>query len=483
MKIIEIDDNARLKIKYGINFAGNRVRSTYGPAGLNVGIGSKFLPPVISNDGLRTIKSIELEDEVENWAVRVMEGGMQAVNDLVGGARTATAILIQEIFNEGYKRFDISESLIKKVVNPQTIKKEIEEACVLAIEELKKRHIEISTLEDIQKVAFISVENKKIGDIIAEVVFKVGKDGKIKVEESDELGINPNISEGMEITHGMICREMATKELESIIENPFILVVKEKVMSYGMFSNLATQLEERKIKDLVIFAPDFDKTVITTFKNDRAREIFRVLAIKIPPWDNGLFQDICTISGATLIQENELIDFNSCGQIEKIISSLEKTVLVGGIQDKEDALDLLKAELKTVKSPFERQKLEDRIGRITGKIAIIEVGAITPIDRARLKDKVEDGVHDTQGALQEGVIEGGGKGLQKIVLNLPPSILSEPLQEPFRQIQKSGELEIGADVIDSVKSLRVAIESACNIAGNLLTIGTVSVEKNESDTE
>lgn len=483
MKIIEVDDKARLKIYNGINFAGNRVRSTYGPAGLNTLLGFKFLKPLITNDGLRTIKGIELEDELENTAVRVMEGGMQAVNDLAGGARTATAILIQEIFDAGYARFSNDPSVIKKVVDPQKIKKEIDEACKAVVLALKNAR-QIETLEDIEKVAFISVENKELAHTIAEVVHTVGKDGYIKVEESDALGIQTYISEGLEIKSGFISADMATNERkESIVEDAHILVTAEKITNQEQLATIAEYLNNKEIKDLVVFAPEFDHAVIKAFNIDRVRNIFRILAVKMSTWDKGLPEDICTVSGATFSQGIEHIP-QLLGKVEKVIADQEKTVLIGGVKDKTISINLLKNELKKTKSPFDKQKIEERIARISGKVALIEVGAMTEIDRARLKDKVEDGVHDTQGSLEEGVLPGAGVALKNISESLPENILTNALKACYLQIQKNtGGLEISDDVIDSAKSLRIAVQSACNIAGNLLTVGTISAEKNETNTE
>lgn len=476
MKIIEIDDKARQKIHNGINFAGNVVRSTFGPAGLNVLLGSKFFKPSITNDGLRAVKAIELEDVIENTAVRVMEAGMQAVNDLAGGARTATAILIQEIFNEGYVRFSQESGILKKPVDSQKIKREIQEACKLAVEEFKKAR-PIETLEDIEKVAFISVEDKDMAKIIAEVVYAVGKDGVVKVEEADEPGIVPHISEGMEIKSGYVSKDMATNDnRESVVENANILVLSEKLTNADKLQDTLSFLASQNIKDLVIFAPEFDQALIKAFNLDRVRGEFRILAVKIPPWDTGLYEDICTVSDSR--------NSSRLGKVSKIISNQEKTILIGGREDKSVAIKMLQAELEITKAPFEKQKLEERMARLSGKVALIEVGAITEIDRVRMKDKVEDGIHDTQGALQEGVLDGAGMAFKHIAEALPPNILTNPLKACYEQIQKNtGGLAISPDIIDSAKSLRLALESACNIAGNLLTVGTAIADKNEINTE
>lgn len=484
MKIIEIDDKARLKLHSGINKAGNILRSTYGPSGLNILLGSKFFKPAISNDGLRAIKSIEFEDEVENLAVRVVEAGMQTTNDLAGDNRTATGILIQEIYNEGYKNFDMAESLIKKSTNPQKIRKEIEEECKKVVQYIKEKAEVIESLEDLKKVALIATEDDDLAEIISKVVFEVGGKGIIKVEESDELGITPSISQGMEVSLGYVSDFMVTNERkESVVENANILVFKNKLDNYSRLLRVAFFLEEQGCKDLVIFAPDFDANILNVFKSDRLKEIFRILAIKIPVWDNGLFQDICTVSGARLIQ-NEKVEIGDLGKVGKVISSKDKTILIDGKKDVSDAVSLLEEEIKITKSPFEKQKLEDRIGRISGKVALIEVGGLSEVDRGRTFDKVKDGVHATQGALQEGVLPGGGQALYDISREADIKILTEPLKACYEQIQKnSGTLNIGEDVLDSAKSVRIAFESASRIASNLLTVGTISVDKHEIDTE
>lgn len=490
MKIIKTNTEALQSIWRGVNTAGNIVRSTLGPAGLNVGIGSKYLKPRNTNDGYTAIKSIELDEEVENYAVRVVEDGAEKTNTEAGDATTTTIILTQEIFNAGYDRFNTGESIIKKLPNPTKLRLEIEKDINFVIDELKKSSKQIKSLKDIEKVAFIAVEDKDLAKLIADVVFKVGKDGKVKVEEGESFNVETYISEGMEINSGFMSPHMATNDkYESIKVNPYILVCNQKISSHHDLSNIANKLAEKDIKDLIVFAPDFNQVAINGFNANIAHNQFNVLAIKVNTWDKGLLEDICTVSGATLVNDLEGVNLNNIeitnlGTVDKVISSIDKTILIGGKEDKESAIDLLKAELKATKGQFDKQKIEDRIARISGKIGIISVGALTEIDRGRLKDKIDDAVNATRGALVEGVVMGGGLELKKLANLLPHSIIHKALIAPYNQIQETtGGIDITEDIIDSTKSIRVALESACNTACNLLNLGTVIVDKNEDDTK
>lgn len=477
MKIIEEDEiKARLIVHDAVNRACNNARKTYGPKGLNSLLGSKFFKPLLTNDGLRAVKSTVSDNELENEVIRVVEDAMQTTNDEAGDARTLTAILLQEIFNTGYEQLIPSTSLVKKNPDAQAVREKIMEASKLVIDEIKTEAKEITTLEDIIRVIFAAVENKNLADLIADVVFKVGKDGIIKVEEVDSLGIQTFISEGMEVGSGYVSADMVTNDKkESVVEDACILITDTKIINKEQVSGFATGLELAGIKDLVIFATDFDQAIIKAFNLDRLQNDFRILAVKIPAWDKGLFEDICTISGAVL---NDKL-----GKVSRIVSNFQKTVLIGGVEDKTKAINDLQTELALIKSPFEKEKLETRIARLNGKIGLLEVGAVTAIDRLRLRDKVEDGKHAGLGALQEGALKGAGTSLNEIADRLGDNILVKALRAPYEQIRKTlGEKEIG-EVIDSAKSIRVAFESATTTAANLLTVGFISADKNERDTE
>lgn len=485
MKIIQTNREALDLIYLGVNTAGNIVRSTLGPAGLNVGIGSKFLKPRITNDGFTVLKAIHLDDETQELAVRIVEDGVEKTNKEAGDATTTTTMLIQDVFNAGYERFDTSNSMIKKTPNAVALRNEINTEALKAIEQIKKEARQIKTLKDIEKVAYIAVEDKDLAKIIADVVFAVGKDGVIKVEEAGIFTVTSEISQGMEIHSGFMSSHMATNDkYEAVLDKPYVLIVKEKISSISDLSGIGSELDTLGIKELVIIAPDFNQSVINSFNYDIAQGKFRVLAIKANIWDTGILEDLCAITGATLIDSSNFASLNitNLGKVERVVSSVDKTVFIGSTTDTTKTIELVRAELKATKTPFEKQKIEERLARLIGKVAVISVGGLTEIDRGRLKDKIDDAVHATVGALEEGVVKGGGLTLKEVAEKLPKSILTTALLSPYRQIQENtGGIEITDDIIDSAKSIRLAIESACNTAGNLLTLGTTIAEKNESD--
>ncbi len=478
MKIIYSKENALEKIHTGVNKVGDIVRATYGPEGTNVLIGKKYVDPQDTNDGYKVIKEIELDDETENMAVRIMEVGARRTNEEAGDSTTTTIMLIQDIFNTGYEHLQRNVGgIVKPKVSAMDIKREIQEACKVVIEKLKESAIQVDSLDRLNDIAFVAAEDKNIAEIVSKVVWEVGKDGAIKIEDGSSISVESSISDGMEIKSGFTSDWMATNDKrESIVMNPLVLVMNESISDIGSLSHLINLLVEEKVKDLVIFATDFDNAVLEAFKFDRIRSEFRVLAIKVPAWDKGLFEDICTVTGARL---GELV-ITSLGKADKIIANKIKTTIFGGVEDKSEALKLLKIDLDITEAPFEKEKIKERIARVSGKVGIIKVGAMTPVDQGRLADKIDDCVHATQGALQEGCVSGAGIALKNIASEIYENILSEPLKSLNRQINMP---TISLSVIDSVKSLRVAIESACSTACTLLTTGTTIVEKNESNSE
>lgn len=479
MKIIYRKENALEKIASGVKQAGDIVRSTYGPTGENVLIKKKYSKPRDTNDGYSVIKEIELEDETEDLAVRILEEGAHRTNEEAGDATTTTVMLSQDIFFEAYSRLKETGGIVKKNLNSNEIKKEILEASQSAIKELagKGKAQQIESYEQLKNIAFIASQDKDMADIVSKVAWEVGKDGLIKTDDSDSPGITSSVSLGMEVKSGYMARFMATNDKrESIISNPYILVCDFSIKNINQIAHLINMLSEKEIKELVIFATDFDNAVLEAFKYDRIQGHFSVLAIKANIWDKGILEDICTVTGARLGE----IEFTSLGRAAQVVSDQLKTIIIGGVEDKSEALQLLQIELDITKEPFEKQKIKERIARISGKIGVITVGAVTEIEQGRLKDKVDDTIHAALGALQEGYVSGGGAALFAIgEMLLEGNILKKALMAPH--------IEIGVpinttEIIDSVKSLRVAIESACITVCSLLA-GTTIVEKNESDPE
>ncbi len=273
---------------------------------------------------------------------------------------------------------------------------------------------------------------------------------------------------------------MATNDKkESVVQDPSILVVDGVLSHISQLTELLNTLSTQKIKELVIFARDFDNSVLEAFKIDRVHDQFKVLAIKVNVWDIGILEDICSVTNARLVEAFSNPGISMIGHATKIVSNRLKTIIFGGIEDKSEAINLLKIDLDITTAPFDKQKIKERIARVSGKIGLIKVGAVTEIEQGRLRDKIDDAVHACLGALQEGYVTGGGITFTEIANILKSgNIFDKALRAPFQEIG----IEIGSEIIDSVKSLRVATESACISVCSLLA-GVTIVDKNEIDTE
>lgn len=491
MKVIKIDEDAILGLKKGADFCGNRVKKSLGPAGRNIVIGSKFTAPRITNDGKAIADAIELEDETENLGVQMIRNTTDEANKLIKGGRSTAMVLSQAIIGEGYKMMDNAGSLVGKKVNPMAVLKQIMEAKDEVIATLEKGVQKAETLEDLQKVAFVASESKEYGDMIADIVYKIGKDGVVNVEESDTLGVDSEITEGMEIKSGYVSQMMVTNDkMESVVEKAHILVTNGKIMSDEDIKPIAETLHNIKnVNDLVIFTQDFDQSIIPMLVLNRMKNVFRVLLVKVNAWDKGIYEDICTVTGATLIDTNKamLIKNTTLDQlaiVDKVVSTADKTVIIGGTPtDRDSAITRLKNQIETA-TPFDKVKLEERIARISGKVATIRVGAMTEIERGRIKDKIDDAVSEAKLALEGGVVKGGGLALKEVADQLPFNILGDAIRAPYDAIQENaGGLVIGEDIIDAFLVTKKALEIACSNASNFLTVATSSADKYENDTE
>jgi len=495
MKEIRIDNEARQALKRGADFVANIVKKTLGPDGRNVAIGSQFVHPVITNDGVSIARAIELKDPIENLGVQIIREASQKTNDKAGDGTTTAITLAQAIMNAGFNKLESDDKLFvnSKKESSLDIKRQIIDAGALVISELKKMAKPVKALEDLQKVAFIAVEDKKLGDLIAEVVDKVGAEGVIKVEESDGVAVEYEITDGMEIPSGYISPYMVTNDetLESVVQRANILVTNGNIASPAELLPIIQELQKESISELVVFAENVDKNVIEICNLNRIKGGVKVLIVKPSLWNKGIFEDIATVSGATLIDVNTGMVLSKAtrqmlGKVTSVVSTSDKTVITGGKGDRETAIKRLKAELKTTKAPFDKEKIEERIARIAGKVALINVGAVSNTERKYLKDKIDDAVNATQCALAEGVVAGAGLALKAVSEKLKKNIITEAILAPYNQIQEnSGGLKIAESVIDPVKVTRTAVETACSVAANLLTIEAAIVDipkKNESNT-
>lgn len=487
MKVIKSNKESLESIRAGVNFAANLVLPTLGPCGTNVIIGRKFERPKSTNDGKTILGATELVDEVENEAVKILYEGAEKLERKVKDGTSTFTEITRGIVNTGFVRMHQADSFIKTAHSSQSLRKELNTARDLVIAELKKHATPVKGIEDLQNIAFSSVEDKTIGDMIAHVVDTVGKDGHIKVEEDEMLDVSYSISEGMEVSAGYLSRDMVTNDetLEAVFDDAHILVIKGKVDVQESITPIIAKLNESKANELVIFAEDFNQDLIRVCISNWKKNIFKVLTIKVNVWDKGILDDICTVSGATLIEPEKAMVADTLevlGKVKKVKVTSKDTLIIGGVEDKKKAITKLKAEMKGAKA-FDKQKLEERVARISGKVAVISVGAINDTERGYLKDKIDDAVGATQGALIDGVVRGGGFTLNKIANDLPHNILTEILKVPYNKIKNDIGMEIPETVIDPVRVPIEVIQMACSTAWSLFGSSAVIADKNETDTE
>lgn len=481
MKIISSGDKAILSLKKGVDAVADIVKQTLGPNGSNVILTRSLLPPYITNDGVSIAKEIELEDEIENVGAQIIKDVTEKTNDIVGDGTTTAIVLAQAIFNEVYNKYLDPNNLTRHKFSPMKVRKELKDACVEIIDELKKEAKEISSLKDLEKVAFVSMEDKEISKKIASMVNALGKDGTITVEEGDGFDLETEIINGLEFNQGILSPYMETNERhEAVIENARILVTNKRLETAQSVLPVIQDLIKEGINKLVIIG-DFDQSVIQNFLVNKING-FHVTAVRSPMTET--LKDICALTGAYFYDRDLTEDFTygNLGTAEKIISTQAKTLVVGGKGSVEKRVADLKEQIKKTTSSFDKKNLEERIGKLTLGVGVIKVGAISDADRKYLKLKIDDTVSATKAALQEGVIPGGGLALKNVSERIN-NILSKAILIPFTLIKESGIESISGNVVDPLKVTRTALESAVSVISLLITSCAVIANKNEDKDE
>ena len=521
-KKIIYNEEARKALKRGIDAVADAVKVTIGPRGRNVVLDKGYGTPTITNDGVSIAKEISLKDRFENMGAEIIKEVATKTNDNAGDGTTTATILTQAIITEGMKHTTMG-------INAMGVRAGIEAAATHAVQELKKLAKPIKSDEEIHQVATISAESSELGKIIADTIKKVGKDGVVTVEESQSTTLEePEIVEGIQFDKGYISAYMVTnpERMEAEFKDPAILLTDRKVSSIKEILPLLEQLAQTGKKDLVIIAEDVDGEALATFVLNKLRGAFNVLAVKAPGYGDAkkaLLQDIAVTVGATVITEEvgikfEKADVSMLGRARKVISTKDKTIIVGGKGKKaeiEARVAQLKAERETVSSKYDIEKLDERIAKLSGGVAVIRVGAATETEMKYLKLKIEDAVNATKAAIEEGIVAGGGVALVKVAgklaewsanpkntfspeTKLGAEIVIRALEAPLRQIvvntgktdgsvivdkvkQGRGNLGYDADkdemipdmiaagIVDPVKVTRLGVENACSAASILLT--------------
>ncbi len=416
-KEIIYQETARKKLKEGVDKLANAVRVTLGPGGRNVVLDKGFGAPTITNDGVTIAKEVELKDRTENLGAEIVKEVSEKTNDLVGDGTTTAVVLAQAMISEGLK-------LVEAGFTPADINKGMKDRVDKIVEFLKKRSIKIQNKQEIAQVAMISAENEEIGNLIAEIMDEVGKDGVITVEESKAFGLEKEIVKGMQFDKGYTSPYMITDadRMEAVYENPYILVTDKKISSLQEIVPILEKVSQAGKKELVIISEEIEGDALATLVVNKLRGIFKTLAIKAPGYGDGkkeMLSDIAVLTGAQLISEEvglklESIDISSLGSARKIIATKEKTTIIEG-KGKKDNIEArigsIKNEIETTDSEFDKEKLQERLAKLAGGVAVVKVGAATEVEQKAKQHKIEDALNAAKAAVEEGVVPGGGVAL------------------------------------------------------------------------
>jgi chaperonin GroEL len=519
-KQIIFDKDARDALKRGVDKLANTVKVTLGPKGRNVALDRGFGSPNITNDGVTIAKEIELENKFENIGTELVKEAAQKTNDVAGDGTTSAVVLAQAMINEGMAAVDSG-------ANPMILKKGIEKAVVEATNFLKSENQEANTDERIKEVASISANDEEIGKLLADVIKKVGKDGVVTVEESQTFGFESEVVEGLQFDRGYISPYMITnpERMEAVFESPYILITDRKISAVADIVPLMERLAQEGKKDLVIIAEEVDGEALATLVVNKIRGTFNTLAIKAPGFGDRrkeMLADIAAVTGGEVVSEEvglklENVTLKSLGQADKIISTKENTTLVGGKGDKaniEKRIKQIKTEMDQASSEFDKEKLQERLAKLSGGVAVIKVGAATETEMKEKKYRIEDAVNATKAAMEEGIVAGGGVALFRAATKLREmrqssdvgdhgdtskgfDIVINSLEMPIRVIARNagkGEDDVvknitrmgnfagfdalkseftedmfEAGIIDPLKVVRTALENAASVAGMLLS--------------
>lgn len=520
-KKITYDEKARKILKSGVDQLANAVKVTLGPKGRNVAIQKSYGAPAITKDGVTIAKEIELKDNLENVGAQLVKEAATKTVDTAGDGTTTAVVLSQAIIQEGFKN-------IAAGANPMEIRLGIEKGVAAVVTQLKNSAKAVKDNEDIKRVATISANGDTgIGDAIAEAMSKVGKDGVITVEEGQTFGMNIKLVEGMQFDKGYVSPYFVTNadSLTAEINTPYILITDGKISSIKEFVPVLEKIAQTGKKDIVIIAEEIEGEALATLVVNKLKGILNVVAVKAPAFGDrrkAMLQDIATLTSGQVISEEvgrklENTELSELGRAEKVIVGKEETTIVGGKGDKKsiDArIESIRKEIDNTDSDYDKEKLQERLAKLSGGVAVLEVGAATEVELKERKDRIEDALAATRAAVEEGVVAGGGIALWDAKTSLEKlttirdekigiEILKIALESPFRQILINAGKEpaaffneigkgkgydaredkivdmISEGIIDPVKVTRLALENAASVSMLLLTTEAVIVDEPE----
>src|SRR5688500_12611420 len=523
-KELKFNEDARRALERGVNILADAVKVTLGPKGRYVVLDKKFGAPTITNDGVTIAREIEVEDPFENQGAQLVREVATATNDVAGDGTTTATVLAQAIVREGLKN-------VAAGANPMGIKRGIEAAVEAVVEDLKKQSKEVSGKEDIARVATISAREREIGDVIADAIEKVGKDGVVNVEEGQTFGLELEFTEGMQFDKGYLSPYMITdaERMEAVLDDPFILVANQKI---GAVKDLLPVLEQviQAGRPLLIVAEDLEGEALATIVVNKLRGTFSAVAVKAPGFGDRrkrMLEDIAILSGAEVITEEmglklENTKLSQLGRARRVVVTKDTTTIIDGAGDGESIkarIKQLKAEIENTDSDFDREKLQERLAKLAGGVAEVKDGADTETEMKEKKNRVKDALQATRAALEEGIVPGGGVALLNAVKAITldqfegdertgASIIVRALEEPIRQLANNAGLEgsvvvdtihrgtkghglnvetgayedlVKSGIIDPTMVTRSALQNAASIAKNILTTEAIVAEAPERE--
>ena len=523
-KLLKFGEDARRALERGVDKLADTVALTLGPKGHNVVLDKKWGPPTITNDGVTIAKEIELEDPWENMGAQLAKQVATKTNDVAGDGTTTATVLARAMVREGMRN-------VAAGANPMALKRGIEKAVAAAVEAIKEQAKEVESRSEIAQVAAISAADPAIGEVIAEALDKVGKDGVVTVEESNTFGMELEFVEGMQFDKGYISPYFVTdpERMEAVLEDPYIALVNKKV---GSVQELLPLLEKvlQSGKPLLLIAEDVEGEALATLVVNKMRATFNAVAVKAPGFGErrkAMLQDIAILTGGQVISEEvglklENATLDLLGRARKVVVTKDDTTIVEGAGKEEDVkgrIAQIKAEIEKTDSDWDREKLQERLAKLAGGVAVIKVGAATEVELKEKKHRIEDAVQSTKAAVEEGVVPGGGvallnaqAALDKVDLEgdelTGARIVRKALEEPLKQIAENAGLEGGvvvekvrtlppgwglnaatgeyedmfkAGIIDPTKVTRSALQNAASIAALFLTTEAVVAEKPEKE--
>lgn len=524
-KEILFNEEARRALGRGVDQLANAVKVTLGPKGRNVVLDKKFGSPTITNDGVTIARDIELPDPFENMGAQLVKEVATKTNDVAGDGTTTATVLAQAMIQEGMRN-------VAAGANPMILKKGIETAVKTLVEEIKKSSIKVSGKAEIAQVASVSAADEEIGGLIAEAMEKVGNDGVITVEESKGLQTALNVVEGMQFDRGYISPYMVTDpdRMEAVMDNPYILITDRKISAIA--DMLPTLEKVVKVgKELLIIAEDVEGEALATLVVNRLRGTFKAVAVKAPGFGDrrkAMLEDIAILTGGTVITEDmgrklDSVELEDLGTARQVRITKDETTIIDGAGDKDvitKRVNQIRAQVEETTSDFDREKLQERLAKLSGGVAVIEVGAATEVEMKDKKLRIEDALNATRAAVEEGIVAGGGTTFIDIIPALNTlkatgdvqtgiNLVKRAVEEPLRQIAYNAGLEgsvvvekvkntesgvgfnalteeyidmVKAGIVDPAKVTRSALQNAASIASLVLTTETIVADKVDENT-